>query len=685
MKKLVLLLLAFVTVSLTAIAQSPEGFKYQAVVRNASNVILANQAVGLRMIIQQGSIGGTSVYSETFAVTTNANGLVNVEIGNGSVLSGTFASIDWANGPYFIETAVDAAGGTAYSVMGTSQLMSVPYALYAKTSGSTQNLNQVLVNGNNANGNNLVNTGTIGVGTATPNSSAAIDITSTTGSLLLPRMTTAQRNNLTAAEGMMIYNTTETQYQGYGYGTVAGTPAVDQAQLNFDNASMESDMSQSFTAGVSGTLSSARVLLNAMGPATDATIYIRSGVGNAGAILYQTTVSVTYQDGGTWYIINPTGVSVIAGNNYTINMTSNGGGFMNEINWLLATNNPYAAGNAFLGSNANTTSNFNDFFGYDFAFETSVSSLTAGSLGWINLNASSAGATGATGPQGPAGNNGVDGAPGAAGPQGPAGPAGEDGAPGPQGPVGDIGATGPVGDIGATGPQGPAGADGVGSPQNLEQVLVVGNNANGLNVVNTGTIGVGTATPSTESSIEIATALPIIFPRMNQSQINALTPTEGMVQYNTDAKKLQVYGMLTDNAEVLNEIYIGNESAGGFLLDQSFSSPIDGQVIAVELMFKDGMGYESNIDFMGQGMYTVPSYSQFTWHTFILTNPIPVSAGGMDYFTFFGPGVDMRSFATNSNYPNGDLMCCLMTPDNDVLFRVHIQPVPGSFGWQNLN
>jgi hypothetical protein len=323
-------------------------------------------------------------------------------------------------------------------------------------------------------------------------------------------------------------------------------------------------------------------------------------------------------------------------------MTSNGGGFMNEINWLLATNNPYAGGNAFIGSDAYTA--------YDFAFETSVSSLTAGSLGWINLNASSAGADGATGPAGP------------------------------QGPAGDNGADG------ATGPQGPAGADGVGSPQNLEQVLVIGNNANGNNLVNTGTIGVGTATPSAGASVEIATALPIIFPRMTQNQINALTPTEGMVQYNTDAKKLQVYGMLTDNAEVLNEIYIGNESGPfGFVVNQSFSSPIDGQVIAVELMFKDGMGYEPNIDFMGQGMYTVPSYSQFTWHTFILTNPIPVSAGQINGFGFIGPGVDYRSFATNSNYPNGSLGCCLMTPDNDVLFRVHIQPVPGSFGWQNLN
>ena len=138
MKKFFLSLVAFVTISLTSFGQSPEGFKYQAVVRNSSNAILSNQAVGLRMTILQGTASGTSVYSETFSATTNTNGLVNIEIGNGSVLSGTFSTINWANGPYFIETAVDATGGTAYSVLGTSQLMSVPYALYAKTSGNGQ-------------------------------------------------------------------------------------------------------------------------------------------------------------------------------------------------------------------------------------------------------------------------------------------------------------------------------------------------------------------------------------------------------------------------------------------------------------------------------------------------------------------------------------------------------------------
>ena len=138
MKKLMLSLVAIATLSLSSFGQAPEGFKYQAVVRDAGNTILNNQSVGMRMTIQQGSIGGTAVYQETFSTTTNAYGLVNLEIGNGTVVTGTFATIDWANGPYFIETAVDVTGGTSYTVMGTSQLMSVPYALYAKTSGNGQ-------------------------------------------------------------------------------------------------------------------------------------------------------------------------------------------------------------------------------------------------------------------------------------------------------------------------------------------------------------------------------------------------------------------------------------------------------------------------------------------------------------------------------------------------------------------
>lgn len=139
MIRIILSLVAIATISLSSFGQAPEGFKYQAVVRDAANTILNNQAVGMRMTIQQGSIGGTTVYQETFSPTTNAYGLVNLEIGSGTVVSGDFTTIDWVNGPYFIETAVDVTGGTSYVVMGTSQLMSVPYAIHANTAENVFN------------------------------------------------------------------------------------------------------------------------------------------------------------------------------------------------------------------------------------------------------------------------------------------------------------------------------------------------------------------------------------------------------------------------------------------------------------------------------------------------------------------------------------------------------------------
>ena len=136
MKKIILSLVAIATIALSSFGQAPEGFKYQAVVRDAGGLILNNQAVGMRLTVQQGSIGGSAVYTETFSITTNAYGLVNLEIGTGTTTD-DFTSIDWSNGPYFMETAVDFLGGMTWVVMGTSQLMSVPYALYAKTSGSS--------------------------------------------------------------------------------------------------------------------------------------------------------------------------------------------------------------------------------------------------------------------------------------------------------------------------------------------------------------------------------------------------------------------------------------------------------------------------------------------------------------------------------------------------------------------
>src|SRR5690554_3480406 len=114
-------------------AQAPEKMSYQAVVRDGSNALVSSTAVGMQISILQGSASGTAVYVETQTPTSNINGLVSLEIGSGTVVSGDFTTIDWVNGPYFIKTETDPTGGTSYAITGTSQLLSVPYALHAKT------------------------------------------------------------------------------------------------------------------------------------------------------------------------------------------------------------------------------------------------------------------------------------------------------------------------------------------------------------------------------------------------------------------------------------------------------------------------------------------------------------------------------------------------------------------------
>jgi hypothetical protein len=128
---------AFLLISILAFAQAPQKMSYQAVIRNASNVLVTNTTVGMQISILQGSAVGTPVYVETQTPTTNANGLASVQIGGGTVVSGSFATINWATGgPYFIKTETDPLGGIAYTITGTSQMLSTPYALYAEKAGS---------------------------------------------------------------------------------------------------------------------------------------------------------------------------------------------------------------------------------------------------------------------------------------------------------------------------------------------------------------------------------------------------------------------------------------------------------------------------------------------------------------------------------------------------------------------
>lgn len=243
-------------------AQAPEKMSYQAVVRDASNNLTTTQAVGMQISILQGGATGTAVYVETQTPTTNANGLVSIEIGTGTVVSGDFSTIDWANDTYFIKTETDPTGGTLYTITGTSQLMSIPYALHAKTAESItgivnytetdpvfgasvangitaidtanwnnhtvdtdtqldstgiaslgyvagqQNIEEVLMNGNNANSNGINNLGPVAIGITSPNNSAALEISSTNQGFLPPRMSKNQRNSISnPALGLTIYCT----------------------------------------------------------------------------------------------------------------------------------------------------------------------------------------------------------------------------------------------------------------------------------------------------------------------------------------------------------------------------------------------------------------------------------------------------------------------------------------------
>jgi hypothetical protein len=111
--------------------QAPQKMSYQAVIRNSNDSLLVSTQVGMRISLVQGTPSGTVVFSETQTATTNANGLVSLQIGMGTVVTGTFACIDWASGPYYVKTETDLSGGTNYTIINSNELMSVPYALFS--------------------------------------------------------------------------------------------------------------------------------------------------------------------------------------------------------------------------------------------------------------------------------------------------------------------------------------------------------------------------------------------------------------------------------------------------------------------------------------------------------------------------------------------------------------------------
>ncbi|MDB4655552.1 collagen-like protein [Flavobacteriales bacterium] len=263
MKKILTLFL-LVVVAVTVNAQAPpEAFNYSAVARDANSNPIANSTIGIQMSILMGSPTGNTVYQENHFVNTDDFGLFNLIVGGGSILNGAIADIDWSLDDYYLQVGMDANGGTNFLIMGTTQLLSVPYALYAKTAGggavgptgadgadgatgptgatgatgptgptgitgatgpqgATGNLpigntGQTLThNGVDWEATSLVYVNTaigvnkVGIGTSTPHPDAILDISSNEKGLLTPRLSTLQRLLLVptiGSDGLLVYDT----------------------------------------------------------------------------------------------------------------------------------------------------------------------------------------------------------------------------------------------------------------------------------------------------------------------------------------------------------------------------------------------------------------------------------------------------------------------------------------------
>jgi hypothetical protein len=137
MKKLITLL-AVVLCNAIVIAQAPQLMRYHCIVRNTSGELVTKQDIGVRTTILKGTMIPMIIYQETYSPipVTNENGLLTLQIGSGKPITGDFSNINWSSGPYFIKTEIDPAGGSNYTINGQSQILSVPYALYAEKTGS---------------------------------------------------------------------------------------------------------------------------------------------------------------------------------------------------------------------------------------------------------------------------------------------------------------------------------------------------------------------------------------------------------------------------------------------------------------------------------------------------------------------------------------------------------------------
>ncbi|MBL4586354.1 MAG: hypothetical protein JKX84_04745 [Flavobacteriales bacterium] len=227
------LILIFVANVFTVSAQAPQAFNYQGVARDSDGDPLTDQDIGILLSILSGAINGPVEYQEEHSVLTDAYGYFTLKIGEGTASIGLIDTVDWGDSSYFLKLGMDVLGGSNFVEMGTTQFLSVPYALYANrsdTSDYATSSNQLLTpafNGQTLVYNNglweassmIYNDGwqdNVGIGTYTPHPNAVLDISSIDKGILIPRLNIIQIALMSVDQvdqGLLVYDVDADQFR----------------------------------------------------------------------------------------------------------------------------------------------------------------------------------------------------------------------------------------------------------------------------------------------------------------------------------------------------------------------------------------------------------------------------------------------------------------------------------------
>lgn len=351
-------------------AQAPNKISYQSIIRNSTGVLLSNATVGIKISVLQGSSSGTVVFSENHTAATNTNGLANVEIGTGTAISGSFANIDWANGTYFLKTETDITGGTNYTITSTTQMLSVPYAMYANSSASAQNAWSI--NGNTITASNFMGTNNnMPIKFKVNNAPFGILDNANNGNVGIGQNTLVSNNsgvNLVAlGSGSLAANTT-----GNG-NTAAGWNALNANTTGGNNVAIGIENLRNNTTGSYNTSVGAYALKDNIGGIENIAV-------GANSLRYNSSGRTNTAVGTNALNLNASGGfnTAIGSNSLRNNTTAN---YNTAVGNSAMQNTSTGFANASLGSSSmqnNTSGSFNTSFGNSSLFNnTSGSSNTA--------------------------------------------------------------------------------------------------------------------------------------------------------------------------------------------------------------------------------------------------------------------------------------------------------------------